>query len=137
MSRTATGWKNSRGASRNFWGGPMIQSWLNVAGLALDFAGFCLLLREWWLAFFNEGRQLELEEQLERARSMRTFASGHASEHQRRHLETSGRMMDDAAVRRARAAYLAARGARRGIFLAAAALIVVGFLLQIAGALPV
>ncbi len=115
----------------------MIQSWLNVAGLVLDFAGFCLLLREWRLAFFSEGRQLELEERLERDRSLRAFSAGHAPEPQRRHLETSGRMMDGLAVKQARDAFNAARDARKGVFWAAAAMIVAGFLLQIAGAWPV
>ena len=36
----------------------MTQQWLTTLGIALDFAGFMLLLREWWLAFFNEGRQI-------------------------------------------------------------------------------
>jgi hypothetical protein len=36
----------------------MTQQWLTVLGLALDFAGFMMLLREWWLAFFNENRQM-------------------------------------------------------------------------------
>jgi len=49
----------------------MIQQWLTVAGIVLDFAGFMLLLREWWLAFFNEGRQMQFAEQLDRARAMR------------------------------------------------------------------
>lgn len=115
----------------------MIQSWLNVAGLALDFAGFALLLREWWLAFFSEGRQIEFEERFERQRKMREFAHVNAPEAQRRHLETSNRLMEDQAIRRERSAQIAARGARRGIFALAAALIIAGFLLQIAGAWPV
>ena len=53
----------------------MTQQWLTVLGLALDFAGFMLLLREWWLAFFNEERQIEMEEQFERVRALRNFAS--------------------------------------------------------------
>jgi len=48
----------------------MIQSWLTIGGLAFDFSGFALLLREWWLAFFNEGMQIEAEEQLERMRQV-------------------------------------------------------------------
>ena len=35
-----------------------MQAWVTVAGLTLDFLGFVLLLREWWLAFFSEAAQL-------------------------------------------------------------------------------
>jgi hypothetical protein len=49
----------------------MTQQWLTVVGLGLDFTGFMLLLREWWLAFFNEQRQIEMEEQFERVRALR------------------------------------------------------------------
>ena len=51
----------------------MTQQWLTVLGLALDFLGFMLLLREWWLAFFNEDRQMQMDEQLDRMRAMRTM----------------------------------------------------------------
>ena len=66
----------------------MSQQWLSVLGIALDFAGFALLLREWWLAFFNEGRQLEMEEQLERARAMRNLRP--RDPNQRNPFETPG-----------------------------------------------
>ena len=36
----------------------MHQQWLTVLGLGLDFFGFCLLLREWWLAFFHESSEM-------------------------------------------------------------------------------
>ena len=52
----------------------MTQQWLTVVGLGLDFTGFMLLLREWWLAFFNEQRQIEMEEQFERVRALRNCA---------------------------------------------------------------
>lgn len=76
----------------------MTQQWLTVAGLGLDFAGFMLLLREWWLAFFNEARQIVMEEQAERVRALR-------------HLRPA---QDDAAVRKARGAHRAAMSARKG-----------------------
>lgn len=44
-----------------------------LSGLALDFAGFAMLLREWWLAFYNEGRRIEMEEQLQRMQSLRNL----------------------------------------------------------------
>lgn len=115
----------------------MLQPTLTIVGLVLDFVGFCLLLREWWLTYFNEGRQIAMADDVEQARALRALSGRNASEPLRRHLETSGRMMDEAAIRRARAAHLAVRGTRKTMFVLAAALIVLGFLLQIAGAWPV
>lgn len=114
----------------------MHQQWLTVAGLGLDFIGFCLLLREWWLAFFNENRQLQMEENLERQRSMRHMTSAHRDPTARNPFESLERMQDEAALRKARDAHRGALGARRAVFLAAAILIVLGFLLQLAGAVP-
>src|SRR5688572_22721693 len=103
----------------------MIQQWLTVLGIALDFAGFMLLLREWWLAFFNEGRQMQLAEQLDRARSMRDMRNRAMSG--RNAFEQLDRMQDESAVRTARTEHRAALFARRGVFLLASALIVSGF----------
>jgi hypothetical protein len=113
----------------------MTQQWLTVVGIALDFAGFMLLLREWWLAFFNEGRQMQLAEQLDRVRTMRNMRPLKPGE--RDPYEQLNRSADEHAVRKAREEHRAALGARRGVFLLATALIVSGFVLQIAGAWPV
>jgi len=113
----------------------MTQQWLTVVGIALDFAGFMLLLREWWLAFFNEGRQMQLAEQLDRVRTMRNMRPLKPGE--RSPYEQLDRYSDENAVRKAREEHRAALGARRGVFLLATALIVSGFVLQIAGAWPV
>jgi hypothetical protein len=112
----------------------MIQSWLTIAGLVLDFAGFALLLREWWLAFFNEGRQIEAEEQLERMRHLRSLRSPSAGTDP---FATLHKIQDDQAMRSARVAHKSAMAARRLVFLMAAALIAAGFVLQLAGAWPV
>jgi hypothetical protein len=112
----------------------MTQQWLTVLGLALDFLGFMLLLREWWLAFFNEGRQMQLAEQLDRMRAMRNMIPRDPRE--RNPYESLERMQDENAIRRARAEHRAAMAARRGVFLLATGLIVTGFLLQIVGAVP-
>jgi hypothetical protein len=112
----------------------MTQQWLTVLGLALDFTGFMLLLREWWLAFFNEGRQMQLAEQLDRMRAIRNIrprAPGEVNPY-----ETLERVQDEQAVRRARAEHRSALTARRGTFLVATVLIVAGFVLQIVGAWP-
>ena len=112
----------------------MSQQWLSVIGTVLDFAGFMMLLREWWLAFFNEGRQMQLAEQLDRVRAMRNMRPRAAGE--RDPYESLDRFADEQAIRKARAEHYAALTARRSMFLLATALIVLGFLLQLAGAWP-
>jgi hypothetical protein len=112
----------------------MTQQWLNVTGIALDFAGFMMLLREWWLAFFNESRQMDLAEQIDRMHAIRKLRP--AAPGGRNPYETLDGFADEQAVRRARAEHKAALAARRGLFLLATALIVVGFVLQLVGAWP-
>ena len=112
----------------------MTQPWLTTIGLALDFAGFALLLREWWLAFFNEGRQLEMEEQLERIRAMRNMIPRDPG--QRNPYESLERMQDEQAIRKARSVHRQAMAARQRMFLLATALVVLGFLAQLVGAWP-
>ena len=112
----------------------MTQQWLTTIGLALDFAGFALLLREWWLAFFNEARQLEMEEQLERMRAMRTIIPRDPG--QRNPYESLERVQDEQAIRKARNIHRQAMSARKRMFILAMALIALGFLLQLAGAWP-
>jgi hypothetical protein len=112
----------------------MTQQWLTVTGLVLDFAGFMLLLREWWLAFFNEERQIAMEEQLERMRGIRNIRPRAPGEHNP--YESLERIQDEQAIRKARSIHRAAMSARRGTFLVSTVLIVVGFLLQIVGAWP-
>ena len=90
----------------------MTQQWLTVAGLGLDFAGFMLLLSEWWLAFFNEARQIVMEEQAERVRALRHLRP--AQPGHKNPFEALERVQDDAAVRKARGAHRAAMSARKG-----------------------
>ena len=112
----------------------MTQQWLNTVGIALDFAGFMLLLREWWLAFFNEERQIAMEEQLERMRALRNIRPRAPGEHNP--YETLERMQDEQAIRKARGIHRAAMSARRATFLISTGLIVLGFVLQMLGAWP-
>ncbi|MFZ1104873.1 MAG: hypothetical protein WAN86_18825 [Hyphomicrobiaceae bacterium] len=112
----------------------MTQQWLTTLGIALDFAGFMLLLREWWLAFFNEGRQMELAERLDRMRAVRTLRPRAPGE--RNPFEQLERVQDESAIRTARTEHRNALAARRGVFLLATMLIVTGFVLQIVGAWP-
>ena len=112
----------------------MTQQWLTVVGLGLDFVGFMLLLREWWLAFFNESRQMRMAEQLDRMRATRNMFPRAPGE--RNPYESLERVQDEQAIRTARTEHRAAMAARRGVFLLATVLIVSGFVLQIAGAWP-
>jgi hypothetical protein len=90
----------------------MTQQWLTVVGLGLDFTGFMLLLREWWLAFFNEQRQIEMEEQFERVRALRQLRA--AQPGQRNPFEPLERVQDEAALRKARNVHRTAMAARKG-----------------------
>jgi hypothetical protein len=111
----------------------LTQQWITVTGLGLDFLGFALLLREWWIAFFNEGRQIEMEEQLERMRALRNLRPQPGQQNPFASIE---RMQDEQALRSARSVHRSAMAARKGAFIFATILIVLGFALQIAGAWP-
>jgi hypothetical protein len=112
----------------------MTQQWLTTLGITLDFAGFMLLLREWWLAFFNEERQLVMAEQLERMRALRNMRPRQPGDPNP--FEAIERMQDENAILKARTAHRSALAARRATFLISTTLIVVGFILQIVGAWP-
>lgn len=114
----------------------MHQQWLTVMGLGLDFVGFCLLLREWWIAFFHESRRLQQEAQEAWQRSVRRHHLDTVPQAHRGHLETANRMQDEMAFRANQASHKAALGARKAVFLTASVLIVAGFLLQLAGSIP-
>jgi hypothetical protein len=114
----------------------MSQQWLSVIAIALDAAGFMILLFEWWLAFFNEERQLGFQRQLERERDQRALAQAHAPEGLRKHLETSGKLMDDSALRRAWEAHGGTLVRRKMAFLTATLLIFAGAAFQLAGSWP-
>jgi hypothetical protein len=114
----------------------MSQQWLSVVGIALDAAGFVILLFEWWLAFFNEERQLGFQRQLERERNLRAFAQENAPEGLRKHLEASGKLMDESALRRAWDAHGGTLARRKIAFLTAAFLIIAGAGFQLAGNWP-
>ncbi len=113
----------------------MTQQWLTVLGLALDFTGFMLLLREWWLAFFNEERQIAVGGAA-RPHAGRCATSAPARRASATPTRRWSGVQDEQAIRRARAEHGAALTARRGTFLVATVLIVVGFVLQIIGAWP-
>ena len=112
------------------------QAWLSALGITLDFLGFVLLLREWWLAFFSEKAQMANEEALERQQKLRAFSAQHASESMRGHLARTGEMQDDMAMRKMRDERRGAQAGRRRWFVAASVLITLGFVFQLLGAVP-
>jgi hypothetical protein len=114
----------------------MSQQWLSVIGIVLDMADFMILLIEWWLAFFNEERQLGFQRRLERERNQRAVAQANAPEELRKHLETTGKLMDDAALRRVWEAHGGTLVRRKVAFLTATFLIIAGAGLQLAGNWP-
>lgn len=114
----------------------MSQQWLAVGGIALDMAGFAILLFEWYLAFFNEGRQLDFQRRLEQDRKQRAFSQAHAPESLRAHLQTNARMMEEMALRRAWEEHGGTLVRRKIAFAIATILILLGSLLQLAGSWP-
>ena len=105
------------------------------AGAAFG-AGFVLLLREWWLAFFHESATAEAERQMAWERSLRHQHQMHASDAMRAHLDASARIHDEMRDRASYNRHVATLRSRKSAFVVATVLIIVGGLLQLAGALP-
>lgn len=114
----------------------MHQQWLTVAGLAADFLGFCLLLREWWIAFFHDTTEVARAQQRVQDLSFRRFSQSHMPEAIRGHAERTAHMQDEMQARQAHQATLASLAKRKSVFVTATVLIVIGFLLQLVGAVP-
>jgi hypothetical protein len=76
------------------------------------------------------------EAQLDQQQRLRAFATQNSNDAMKRHLATAGQMQDDMAIRRARDERVAAMSGRRRWFLSAALFIILGFVLQLLGALP-
>lgn len=114
----------------------MLQDWLQVAGIAIDLAGFVLLLREWWLAFFHESATIAFEQQRSWQQSLRHQHRSHAPDQLKAHLDASARIHDEMVERGAREQHLATLRSRKRAFTLATVLIVLGALLQLVGALP-
>ncbi|MGE8942288.1 hypothetical protein ACO2I3_10285 [Leptospira interrogans] len=99
-------------------------------------AGFAILLFEWYLAFFNEGQQLDFEQRLEQDRKLRAFSQSHAPEALRGHMQISARMMEEASMRRAWDGHRGTLKRRKAAFLAATLLILAGSAIQLVGTIP-
>lgn len=114
----------------------MHQQWLTVLGLGIDFVGFCLLLREWWLAFFHDESELRRAERLRWEQSLRQFSHAHMSESLRTHAQTSARLHDEMEARNAHARASATLLKRKRMFITATVLIVAGLAFQMVGSVP-
>ncbi|MCC7253763.1 hypothetical protein [Hyphomicrobium sp.] len=115
----------------------MDQNWLSAAGVAIDLAGFLVLLREWWLAFFHETTTAALAQRRAWERSVRHHHHTHASDQLRGHLETAARIQDEMAQRNDHNLHMATLQSRKRMFVLATVLILVGGLMQLAGTIPV
>lgn len=113
-----------------------VQSWISVAGIALDLFGFLLLLREWWVAFFHENAVIEHQQKRTWEQSLRHHQTTHASDQLRTHFDTHNRIHDEMVERGARERHIATLKARKRFFVLATVLIVLGSVLQLVGQLP-
>mmetsp|Transcript_5418 Transcript_5418/g.6305 ORF Transcript_5418/g.6305 Transcript_5418/m.6305 type:complete len:127 (+) Transcript_5418:84-464(+) len=116
-----------------------ISSYINFAGLILDFIGFIILLREWWIAYLSQQQELELyqkrfrQEQLDQLQqNNQSNLSPQLQKHmemvknQRGKTQTMEEMKDIATKLKS----------RRGLYVIATALIMGGFLMQIVASIP-
>ena len=112
----------------------LLQPWLNLAGLLLDFLGVILLGREWLVAMAASQREMEIAQREEMFRRRPTMPK--PAETIARHMEVvedmDQRRKFQERVMRANTAWQA----RRGWFVTAMVLVVFGFLLQILGSIP-
>jgi hypothetical protein len=107
------------------------QSWLNIAGLCLDFVGVVLLAFEWWLALSAERIEAETED---RERRLAPHPSMPRPNNPHQAVFDHMRAQHSANVKSQRRSLT--RGMRRGWFVTAMIMIAAGFLLQILGSWP-
>lgn len=113
-----------------------MQIWLTLTGIGLDFLGFCILLREWWIAMFSERSKLAIEQRLDEQERTDRMMQQQATGTMRESMERSAQGRADHAVREARRARRAMLKSRRALFLLSTLLIITGTGLQFAGAVP-
>ena len=109
----------------------IVQPWLNLAGLVVDFVGVVLLAIEWRIALKAERREVDLAAR-EAAREFpptikRTEFPG---QEMMEWMERQRKSRD--AMRRARSAF----SERSGWFTLAFVFIIVGYLMQMVGSIP-
>ena len=110
----------------------MLQPWLNVIGVALDFVGVLILAYEWWIALKAEQREAELLAREQRFKRPPTLQPQQTNPHQPvfDHMREQQRFYEK--QKRTKAL----RGMRLNWFFAAFALIALGYLLQFVGSMP-
>ncbi len=117
----------------------MSQAWITVAGLCLDFLGFALIAWEWLLAQRAEGAALAIAEARDRQQAGRDMMSrGPAGQNpqMQRHFEAVAQMEARATKSRLDETRTDFAKRRYGAIYAGMASVVVGFVLQLLGALP-
>ena len=113
-----------------------MQIWLTLIGIGLDFLGFCILLREWWIAMFSERSELAIEQRLDEQERTDRMTMQQATGTMRESMERSARSRADHLVGEARRARRKTLKSRRSLFLLSTLLIITGTGLQFAGAVP-
>lgn len=113
-----------------------MQIWLTLTGIGMDFFGFCILLREWWIAMYSERAELAADQRLEEQRRFNEFGMKNTEGHLREHMERSAKWREQNAIDEHRKGRRTALKSRRSLFLIATVLIIVGTALQFAGMVP-
>jgi len=115
----------------------MTQTILNLTGIGLDFLGFVILLREWWITVFSERAELAFEEMMARKADFEAFAQrSTGDERLRDHMERSAKMRSDHRLQEFRNQRRAMLNARKSLYVIAVVLIVLGSLCQFLGSVP-
>ncbi len=117
----------------------MLQQWLNLSGLILDFVGVIILGYEWWITLKADEDNAEKAAFQNRIRpnpmTQQHLQQGLSAE-ALRHRATHDHMRSQLEFQREAAQAQGLRGMRSGWFRTAMIFIAGGFLLQILGSLP-
>ena len=115
----------------------MHQGWLQVAGLAMDFAGVTLLAYEWLVAHMAQRREEEIESRGDRELKNLAFAESNVrDERMAAHYRTVTARARDRIREQSIEVRQRGHSVRLPVFVAAMMLIAAGFLLQILGSWP-
>ncbi len=109
----------------------MIQPWLNVIGVAIDFVGVLILAYEWWIALKAEQREAELL-----AREQRFKPHPNIPQPNNPHQKVFDHMNEQMRFQQQQKRTQAVRGIRLNWFIASFVLIALGYFLQFVGSMP-